>query len=117
MQNLAGSPKDSLPRVRRSIASMNKRRAMPEQATQKTAANAIGVTGFFVDPGFDFTDPDEETFWPGQPKDMYAQLTGEREIVNFSRDDGANWHCEPMGRAEVELKMLDFFRDRLAKRQ
>jgi hypothetical protein len=61
-------------------------------------------------------DPDEESFWPGQSKQMYVQLTGDREIVHFSRDDGANWHCEPMGRADVELKILDYFQDRLAKR-
>jgi hypothetical protein len=62
------------------------------------------------------TDPDEEVFWPGQSKEVYAQLTGEREIVHFAREDGANWHCEPMGRLEVELRMLDFFEDRLSKR-
>ncbi|MGD0302385.1 MAG: dipeptidyl aminopeptidase [Bryobacteraceae bacterium] len=61
------------------------------------------------------TDPDEEAFWPGQSKEVYAQLTGEREILHYSREDGANWHCEPMGRLEVELQMLDFFQDRLAR--
>jgi hypothetical protein len=61
------------------------------------------------------TDPDEESFWPGQSKEMYGQLTGEREITHFSRDDGANWHCEPMGRLDVDLKMLDYFQDHLSK--
>ncbi len=59
------------------------------------------------------TDPDEETFWPGQSKELYEKLTGERELLHFSRDDGANWHCEPMGRVAVELKMLDYFQDHL----
>ena len=63
------------------------------------------------------TDPDEESFWPGQSKEMYAQLTGDREIAHFSRDNGANWHCEPMGRVDVELRMLDFFQDRLLKKR
>jgi hypothetical protein len=63
------------------------------------------------------TDPDEEAFWPGQSKEVYAHLTGEREIVHYSREDGANWHCEPMGRLEVELKMLDYFQDHLLERQ
>jgi hypothetical protein len=62
------------------------------------------------------TDPDEEAFWPGQSKEVYAQLTCDREIVHYSREDGANWHCEPMGRLEVELRMLDFFEDRLSKK-
>jgi hypothetical protein len=46
---------------------------------------------------------------------MYAKLTGKREILQFSREDGANWHCEPMGRQEVELKMLDYLQDHLPK--
>lgn len=61
------------------------------------------------------TDPDEEAFWPGQSKEMYEHLTGDRAVVHFSRDDGANWHCEPMGRLDVELKMLDFLQDRLSR--
>jgi hypothetical protein len=61
------------------------------------------------------TDPDEESFWPGQSKKMYARLTGDREIVHYSREDGANWHCEPMGRLDVEIGMLDYFEDRLSR--
>jgi len=63
------------------------------------------------------TDPDEETFWPHQSKQMYERLTCDREIIHFSRDDGANWHCEPMGRLDVDLKMLDFFQDQLSKKR
>lgn len=62
-------------------------------------------------------DPDEESFWPGQSKLVYEQLTGEREILHFSRSDGANWHCEPMGRIAVELQMLDYFQGHLTKRR
>ena len=61
------------------------------------------------------TDPDEESFWPGQSKEMYARLMCDREIVHYSREDGANWHCEPMGRLDVEIGMLDYFEDRLSK--
>ncbi len=61
------------------------------------------------------TDPDEEAFWPHQSREMYEQLTCEREIIRFSRDDGANWHCEPMGRLDVDLKMLDFYQDQPSK--
>ena len=46
---------------------------------------------------------------------MYGQLAGDHEILHFSRNYGANWHCEPMGRLDVELKMLDYFEDRLSK--
>jgi len=57
------------------------------------------------------TDPDEETFWPGQSQELYDRLTCPRELIRFSRNDGANWHCEPMGRWSVDLAMLDFFQD------
>jgi hypothetical protein len=57
-------------------------------------------------------DPDDETFWPGQSRDLYRQLaSSDREITHFAREDGANFHCEPMGRAEAECRMLDFLQD------
>ena len=59
------------------------------------------------------TNPDEETFWPGQSQDLYNHLAGERDIVHFAREDGANFHCEPMGRAEVEFRIFDYFADHL----
>ena len=60
------------------------------------------------------TNPDEESFWPGQSQDLYNQLSGEREITHFSREDGANFHCEPMGRAETEFRIFDYLADHLA---
>jgi hypothetical protein len=62
-------------------------------------------------------DPDDEAFWPGQSKDMSEHLADDCELVRFNREDGTNYHCEPMGRLEAEAKMLDFFQDRLAKRR
>jgi hypothetical protein len=59
------------------------------------------------------TNPDDETFWPGQSQSLYDNLTGEREITHFLREDGANFHCEPMGRAETECRIFDFLQDHL----
>jgi hypothetical protein len=59
------------------------------------------------------TNPDDESFWPGQSEDLCRQLTGEREITHFTREDGANFHCEPMGRAEAECRIFDFLQDHL----
>jgi hypothetical protein len=59
------------------------------------------------------TNPDDETFWPGQSQGLYDNLTGEREITHFLREDGANFHCEPMGRAETECRIFDFLQDHL----
>jgi hypothetical protein len=61
------------------------------------------------------TNPEDESFWPGQSQDLYNQLTGEREITHFLRQDGSNFHCEPMGRAEAECRIFDFLQDHLAK--
>jgi hypothetical protein len=58
-------------------------------------------------------NPDDETFWPGQSQNLYDNLTGEREISHFLREDGANFHCEPMGRAETECRIFDFLQDHL----
>jgi hypothetical protein len=60
------------------------------------------------------TDPKDESFWPGQSEDLFRQLTGEREITHFTREDGANFHCEPMGRVEAECRIFDFLQDQLA---
>jgi hypothetical protein len=61
-------------------------------------------------------DPDDEAFWPGQSKEMSQLLTSEHQLVHFARADGTNYHCEPMARLEADARMLDFFRDALAKR-
>ena len=36
-------------------------------------------------------------------------------MVRFFREEGSNWHCEPMDRLDVELRMLDYLQDRLAE--
>jgi hypothetical protein len=62
-------------------------------------------------------DPDDETFWPGQADELDKLLTSEHELIHFSREDGANFHCEPMGRAEAEFAMFDFYARHLAAAQ
>jgi hypothetical protein len=60
------------------------------------------------------TDPDDEQFWPHQSEELAALLTGEHSIVRFLREDGANFHVEPMGRAAIEDAMYDYFDDHLS---
>jgi hypothetical protein len=79
-----------------------------------TEYNLRGVVGKIQTPML-ITNPDDESFWPGQSRDLCNQLTGEREITHFAREDGANFHCEPMGRAEAECRIFDFLGDHLAK--
>jgi hypothetical protein len=62
-------------------------------------------------------DPDDEAFWPGQSSELAKHMTADHELVHFAREDGTHYHCEPMGRAEADARMLDFFHDQLAKRR
>jgi len=62
------------------------------------------------------TDPQDEQFWPGQSRQLFDLLAGRKEIVEFTRAEGANFHCEPMGRALTHLRMFDWLEDQLSKR-
>lgn len=54
------------------------------------------------------TDPDGEGFFPGQSRELYEALPGEKQIVAFTREQGADQHCEPMARSLVGMVMTDF---------
>lgn len=58
-------------------------------------------------------DPDDEKWFVGQPRELYDALTCEKELVRFSRTDGANHHREPWGRGLVNARMCDFFQKHL----
>jgi len=62
------------------------------------------------------TDPQDEQFWPGQSRQLFDLLPGDKEIVEFTRTEGANFHCEPMGRVLTHLRMFDWLEDQLAQR-
>nr|QLH55543.1 hypothetical protein [Myxococcus virescens] len=62
------------------------------------------------------TDPEDEQFWPGQSQALYRALPGEKTLVRFTREDGANFHCQPLGRALTDVRMFDFFAEQLARR-
>jgi hypothetical protein len=58
-------------------------------------------------------DPDDEAWFAGQPRELYNALSCEKELVRFSREDGANYHCEPWARDLVSARMGDFFQRHL----
>lgn len=62
------------------------------------------------------TDPDDEQFFPGQPKALYDVLPGEKKILGFSQAQGANFHCQPTGRQLTHTQMLDWLADHLPAR-
>ncbi len=61
-------------------------------------------------------DPDDEQFFPGQPKQMYDLLPGQKEIIEFTQAQGANFHCQPTGRRLTHTQMLDWLADHLPSR-
>ncbi|HEX4224283.1 MAG TPA: hypothetical protein VHZ97_18075 [Pseudonocardiaceae bacterium] len=58
-------------------------------------------------------DPDDEAWFTGQPRELYDALRCEKELLQFSGDDGANHHCEPWARGLVTARMCDFFQRHL----
>ena len=62
-------------------------------------------------------DPDDEQFFPGQPRQLYDLLPGEKEIIEFTQAQGANFHCQPTGRQLTHTQMLDWLADHLPARQ
>lgn len=58
-------------------------------------------------------DPADEQFFPGQARDLYTLLPGEKAIIEFSQAQGANFHCQPTGRRLAHTGMLDFLADHL----
>jgi hypothetical protein len=59
------------------------------------------------------TDPDGEQFWPGQSQELFDALPGPKVIVRFTKAEGAEMHCEPMGRSLLEQRMYDWLDDTL----
>jgi dipeptidyl aminopeptidase/acylaminoacyl peptidase len=59
------------------------------------------------------TDPDDEQFWPGQSQRLYEALPGAKDLVRFTREEGAAQHCEPLGRALFEQRVFDWIESRL----
>ena len=41
------------------------------------------------------TDPEGESFWPGQSQQLYDALPGPRALVRFTAAEGGDLHCEP----------------------
>jgi hypothetical protein len=60
------------------------------------------------------TDPEGEQFWPGQSQELYDTLPGKKTLVKFTAAEGADRHCEPMGRSLLEQRVFDWLDETLA---
>jgi hypothetical protein len=58
-------------------------------------------------------DPDDESWFTGQPRELYEALHCEKELVHYSGQDGANHHCEPWARGLVAARTCDFLQKHL----
>jgi hypothetical protein len=59
------------------------------------------------------TDPEDEQFFPGQPRELYDRLTGAKKLVSFTAAEGANRHCEPLGTAVRDARIFDWLQTHL----
>jgi hypothetical protein len=57
------------------------------------------------------TDPDDEQFFPGQPRQLAKLIADRAHLVAFSAQEGANYHCQPMGRLLTEERMFNWLED------
>jgi hypothetical protein len=58
-------------------------------------------------------NPADEQFFPGQPEQLYDLLPGEKKIIEFTRAQGANFHCQPIGRQLTHTQMFDWLAEHL----
>lgn len=54
------------------------------------------------------TDPEAEQFWPRKSKQMAALVPGRADLVLFTAEEGADYHCQPLGRLLTEQRMFDW---------
>jgi hypothetical protein len=59
------------------------------------------------------TDPDHEQFWPGQSRQLYDALTCPKQLVRFTKEEGADWHCEPAAQALRDERVFDWLEETL----
>ncbi len=58
------------------------------------------------------TDPQGEQFWPGQSTTL-ARLVPDAELAHFTAAQGADLHCQPLGRLLTESRVFDWLEERL----
>jgi hypothetical protein len=53
-------------------------------------------------------DPEGEQFWPGQSRQLFDRLAGDKELARFEEADGAGRHCEPLAPAQRDARVFDW---------
>jgi hypothetical protein len=60
------------------------------------------------------TDPEGETFWPGQSRPLYDALAGPKTLVTFTAAEGSDLHCEPKNPGMRAQRIFDWLDGALA---
>lgn len=60
------------------------------------------------------TNPENENYWPGQSQQLYDSLRCDKEIVEFTTIEGADYHCEPLSTYRREQRIFDWLDSKLA---
>jgi hypothetical protein len=61
------------------------------------------------------TDPEDEQFWPGQSARLAALAPDVSTLVRFTAAEGANYHCQPLGRTLTDQRVFDWLDERLGE--
>jgi Prolyl oligopeptidase family len=59
------------------------------------------------------TEPANETYWPGQSRQLYDLVKSPKQLTRFSESDGADLHCEPKGTGVRDLRVFNWLDDTL----
>jgi Prolyl oligopeptidase family len=59
------------------------------------------------------TEPANESYWPGQSRQLYDLLSSPKKLAHFSESDGADLHCEPKGTGLRDLRIFDWLDETL----
>jgi hypothetical protein len=57
--------------------------------------------------------PENEQFWPGQAEQLAALTPGVSTLVRFTEAEGADGHCQPLGRTITAQRMFDWLDERV----
>ena len=59
-------------------------------------------------------DPENEAFWPGQSRELFAALACPKTLMPFTAAEGADGHCEPMAPTLRNARVFDWLEATLA---
>jgi pimeloyl-ACP methyl ester carboxylesterase len=57
------------------------------------------------------TAPVNESFWPGQSRQLYDLVSSPKVLVPFTESEGADLHCEPKGTGLRDLRTFNWLDD------